>query len=205
MTAMRMPPRVCHHRSGSKLEWRAGCTVTRIEVPFIARSSTRWTRREWSLAATNTIDWIPCVAHHERRISASRSVPMSTPGICSMSVTPSEPQLANLPCAAILVRKSAANKLMVFAAWRIHKDGHSLRYAAMHEVRCFDSPGAGRIQRYDDNIGRRDRVLGNERPTRCSQDWLLEITDGENRNRGDCDEHEEHGPTRVAPWLHASS
>ena len=36
------------------------------------------------------------------------------------------PQLANLPCACILIGKPSADELMIFSAWRILKNRNSL-------------------------------------------------------------------------------
>src|SRR6516165_5778527 len=52
-------------------------------------SSTRRNRREWSLEATNTMDWNRCWSHHGGSTWASPSVPASVLGICTTSVTPS--------------------------------------------------------------------------------------------------------------------
>src|SRR6266853_404439 len=69
------------------------------------------------------------------------------------------PQLANLPCARILVREATADELMIFSAWRIGKNRDARRDAAFHEVGRFERPGAGGIERYHDDVGGRDRLI----------------------------------------------
>ena len=56
------------------------------------------------------------------------------------------PQLANLPCARILVRESSADELVVFSTRRVHKNRNSLCDAALHEVRRFERPRAAGIK-----------------------------------------------------------
>ena len=51
-------------------------------------------------------------------------------------------QLANRPCAPILVREPPADELVVFSTRRVHKNRNSLCDAALHEVRRFERPGA---------------------------------------------------------------
>jgi hypothetical protein len=82
------------------------------------------------------------------------------------------PQLANLPCAPILVREPPADELVVFCARRVAKNRNSLCDATLHEVRRFERPGATGLRRYDDDVGRRDRFVDDERPSCGSQSRL---------------------------------
>src|ERR1700736_5331172 len=54
-------------------------------------------------------------------------------------------QLANLPCARILVRESPADELVVLSTRRVAKNRNSRRDSALHEVRRFERPRAGGI------------------------------------------------------------
>ncbi len=55
------------------------------------------------------------------------------------------PQLANLPCARILVREPPADELVVLSTRRVAKNRNSRRDAALHEVRRFERPRAAGI------------------------------------------------------------
>src|SRR6516162_2822599 len=81
-------------------------------------------------------------------------------------------QLANLPCGGILVRKSAADELMVFSARRVGKNRNSCRDAALHEIRRFERPRAHGPSRYDNKLRGRDRLVDDERPSCGSQSRL---------------------------------
>jgi hypothetical protein len=48
------------------------------------------------------------------------------------------PQLANLPCASILVREPPADELVVVSARRVGKNRNARRDALLHEVRSFE-------------------------------------------------------------------
>ncbi len=50
------------------------------------------------------------------------------------------PQLANLPCARILVREPPADELVVLSTRRVAKNRNSRRDAALHEVRRLERP-----------------------------------------------------------------
>ena len=95
------------------------------------------------------------------------------------------PQLANLPCARILVRKAPADELVVFSTRRIGKNCNARRDAALHEVRRFERPRAAGVKRHDDDVDRRDRFVDNERPSCRSQNRL---PNGGNSNDGECGE-----------------
>ena len=56
------------------------------------------------------------------------------------------PQLANLPCARILVREPPADELVVFSTRRVGKNRNSRRDAALHEVCRFERPRAAGIR-----------------------------------------------------------
>jgi hypothetical protein len=99
------------------------------------------------------------------------------------------PQLANLPCARILVREPPADELVVFSTRRVHKNRNSLCDAALHEVRRFKRPGATGLSRYDDDISGRDRFVDDKRPTCGSQNRLPKGANRNDRNRGQCDHH----------------
>jgi hypothetical protein len=51
-----------------------------------------------------------------------------------------QPQLANLPCARILVREPSADELVVFSTRRVGKNRNARCNAAVHEVRRFERP-----------------------------------------------------------------
>jgi hypothetical protein len=75
------------------------------------------------------------------------------------------PQLANLPCARILVGQPPADELVVFSTRTVAKNRNALCDAALHEVRRFERPGATGLRRYDDDVGGRDRFVDDERPS----------------------------------------
>jgi hypothetical protein len=74
------------------------------------------------------------------------------------------PQLADLRCARILVRKSPANEFVIFATRRVGKNCDPRRDTALNEVCRFERPGTARIKRYDDDVSRRNRLVDDERP-----------------------------------------
>jgi hypothetical protein len=80
------------------------------------------------------------------------------------------PQLANLPCARILVGEPSADELVVFSTRRVGKNRNSCRDAALHEVCRFERSRAAGIKRYEDGVGGRDRLVGDERPSCGSQE-----------------------------------
>jgi hypothetical protein len=49
-------------------------------------------------------------------------------------------QLANLPCAPILVREPSTDELVVFSAGRVGKNRNARRDAIVHEVCRFEGP-----------------------------------------------------------------
>ena len=57
------------------------------------------------------------------------------------------PQLANLPCASILVREPPADELVVISTRRIGKNRNARRDAALHEVCRFERPRAAGSKR----------------------------------------------------------
>jgi len=106
------------------------------------------------------------------------------------------PQLANLPCACIIVREPSADELVVFSTRRVGKHRDPCCDAALHEVRRFERPCAAGIKRYDDDIGRRDRLSDDERPSCGPQNQL---PSGRNSNNGggrQCDHHQDGSPRR---------
>jgi hypothetical protein len=97
------------------------------------------------------------------------------------------PQLANLPCARILVREPPADELVVFSTRRVGKNRNSRRDAALHEIRRFERPRAAGIKRDDDDVGGRDRFVGDERPSCGSQNRLPNGRNSNDGGRGQCD------------------
>ena len=81
--------------------------------------STRLARREWSLVATNTMDRMSCWADQDGRMRPSRSVPTLDAADLHDVCYAEGPQLPNLSCARILVRKPAADELVILSARRI--------------------------------------------------------------------------------------
>ena len=79
------------------------------------------------------------------------------------------PQLANLPCASILVREPPADELVVVSTRRVGKNRNARRDAALHEVRRFERARAAGSKRYDDDVGGRDWLVDDERPSCGSQ------------------------------------
>src|SRR3954447_12734793 len=57
------------------------------------------------------------------------------------------PQLANLPCATILVREPSADELVVVSAWRVGKNSNARRDAVFYEVCRFERPSAAGSKR----------------------------------------------------------
>jgi hypothetical protein len=82
------------------------------------------------------------------------------------------PQLANVLFGRILVRKSAADELMVFSTRRVRKNRNSRGDAALHEVCRFECTRASGIRRYDNDVCGRDRFVDDERPSGGSQNRL---------------------------------
>ena len=93
------------------------------------------------------------------------------------------PQLANLPCRRILIRESPADELMVFSARRVHKNRNSRCDAALHEVCSFERPRATGVKRYDNDVGGRNRVIDDERPSCGPQNGLPKGGSNNDRNR----------------------
>ncbi len=98
-------------------------------------------------------------------------------------------QLANLPCARILIREPPADELMVFSTRRVGKNRNPRRDAALHEVRGFERPGTAGIGRYDDSIRRRNRLVDHERPSGGAQNRLPK---GGNRNGASRSQSDRH-------------
>src|SRR5258708_19829005 len=61
-------------------------------------------------------------------------------------------QLANLPCARIIVREPPADELVIFSTRRVGKNRNARCDAALHEVRRFQRPRAPAIKRYDAHV-----------------------------------------------------
>ncbi len=80
--------------------------------------------------------------------------------------------LANLPRACILVRKSPADKFEVFSARRIGEDRNSRRDAAFDEVGRFQRSRTAGIGGYDNDFGRPNRFVDDERRSCGSQNSL---------------------------------
>ena len=99
------------------------------------------------------------------------------------------PQLANLPCARILVREPPADELVVLSTRRVAKNRNSRRDAALHEVCRFERPRAAGIERYDDDVGGRDRFVDDERPSCRSQNRLPNGGNSNDGSRAQCDHH----------------
>jgi hypothetical protein len=59
----------------------------------------------------------------------------------------------------------------------------------LHEVRRFEHPGATGIERYNDDVGGRDRFVYDERPSSGSQNRLPKGASSNDRKRGQCDHH----------------
>ena len=91
-------------------------------------------------------------------------------------------QLASLPCARILVRKPPPDELVVFPARWVGKNRNTRRNAALHQVCRFERPGAAGIKRYDDDVGGRDRLVYDERPSCGSQTQLPNKGNGKECN-----------------------
>jgi hypothetical protein len=97
------------------------------------------------------------------------------------------PQLANLPCARILVREPSADELVVFSSRRVGKNRNARRDAVLHEVCRFERPRAAGIKRYDDDVAGRDRFVDHERPSCGSQNRLPNGGNSNDGGRGQCD------------------
>jgi hypothetical protein len=82
------------------------------------------------------------------------------------------PQLADSPCAFILVGEPPADKLVIISTRRVSKNRYALRDASLDEVRRFERASAARSKRYDNDVGWRDRVADDERPSCGSQNRL---------------------------------
>ena len=94
---------------------------------------------------------------------------------------PKPPQLANLSCASILVREPPADELVVVSTRRIGKNRNARRDAALHEVRRFERARAPGSTRYDDDVGGRDWLVDDERPSCGPQN---RFPNGRNGNDG---------------------
>jgi hypothetical protein len=99
------------------------------------------------------------------------------------------PQLANLPCARILVRELSADELVVFSTRRVGENGNARRDPALHEVCNFERPRAGGVERYDDDVSGRDRLVDDERPSCGSQNRLPNGGNSNDGSRSLCDHH----------------
>jgi len=98
-------------------------------------------------------------------------------------------QLAYLPRARILVGEPPADELVVFSTRRVGKNRNARRDAALHEVRRFERPRPAGIKRYHDDVGRRDQLVDDERPSCGSQNPLPNVGDSNDGSRGQCDHH----------------
>ena len=96
-------------------------------------------------------------------------------------------QLANLPCARIVVREPPPDKLVIFSTLRVGKNRNAGRDAALHEVRRFERPRTARIKRYDDDVGGCDLLVDNKRPSCGSQNRLPNGGKSNDGCRGRCD------------------
>jgi hypothetical protein len=94
-------------------------------------------------------------------------------------------ELANLPCACILVREAPPDKLEIFSTRGVGKDGNSRRNAALHEVRRFKRSCAIGIKRYDNGVSNPNRFVDDERPSCSSQNSFP------NRRNGNDGSHDE--------------
>ena len=99
------------------------------------------------------------------------------------------PQLANLLCARVLVREPPADELVILSTRRIAKNRNSRRDAALHEVRRFERPRAAGIKRYDNDVGGRNRLVNDKRPSCGSQNRL---PNGRNNNDGRRSQYNHH-------------
>ena len=106
------------------------------------------------------------------------------------------PQVASLPCSRILVSDPAADELEVFSMRRVGKNRNSCRDAILYEVRRFERRRSAGIKRYDNEVGRRDRVADHERPSCGSQKGVPNGGDSKDGSRGQCDHHQRQNPPR---------
>src|SRR5262249_8283281 len=74
-------------------------------------------------------------------------------------------QLANLPCGRILIGEPSADELVVLSTWRVAENRDSRRDSAFQEIGRFKCPLTGRIERYDDNVGGRHRLIHDKDPS----------------------------------------
>src|SRR5260370_32897500 len=81
-------------------------------------------------------------------------------------------QLANLPCARILVREPAADELTVVLTRRVGKNRNARCNPTSHEVRRFERPRTARVKRYDDNVDGRNLLVDDKRPPASPQNRL---------------------------------
>jgi hypothetical protein len=98
-------------------------------------------------------------------------------------------QLAHLLCTRILVRKPPADELIVFSTRRVGKNRNARRDPASHKVCRFECPSAAGMKRYDDDVGERDRLFDDERPSGGSQNPLPNGGNNDDGNRGQCDHY----------------
>jgi hypothetical protein len=54
---------------------------------------------------------------------------------------------------------------VIFSTRRVAKNCNSRRDPILHEVGRFERPGAAGINRYDDDLGSRDRLVNDKRPS----------------------------------------
>jgi hypothetical protein len=98
-------------------------------------------------------------------------------------------QLANLHCSRILVWEPPADEFLAFYTRRVLKNRNSFRDAAENEIRRFEHSGTAGIRRYDNDIGRRDRFIDDERPSCGSQNGLPKGRDSNDHSSGQCNHH----------------
>src|SRR5690349_21224576 len=83
-----------------------------------------------------------------------------------------KPELASLPCSSIVVGKASANELALFSNRRGSKNRDASCDTTVHQVRSFERPCAGRSNRYNNDVDRRDRLAQDEGPSCSSKHWL---------------------------------
>lgn len=107
-------------------------------------------------------------------------------------------QLLNLPRRRILVGKSSANELEILSTRGIRKNRNPRRNAAMDEIRGFENPCTARMRRYDDDVGRSERLVGDERSSCSSQTPLANGRYRNNNCRSQYDGKEHRTQSRPA-------
>ena len=192
-------------RSGSKLEYREVRIVTRVGWPFMARSITRPNRREWSRSRhDHDGPKLMLVAPGRKHLTFALGSSVG-PGYAH-DVGHAEPlQLANLPSPCILVGESSPDEFVIFSTRGIGENRNSRRDAALHEVRCFERPGTAGVSRYDDDIGGRDGIVDDERPSCGPQDRLTKRGDSNDGSSGQRDRYQDpsiSGPPETHLRIH---